>query len=94
MAQNNGDFTAREWRAVMKYLLLKLNTAKNIYDMSVTLRDNRPSYSTVKNWVSRFRTGHLSAEDEERSGRATQVTNPENADVINSMILDDRRISA
>jgi hypothetical protein len=59
--------------------------------MSVTLGDKRPSYSAVKNWVARFRTGHLSTEDEELSGRPTQVTIPE---AIHSMILDDRRISA
>jgi transposase len=94
MAQNNGDFTAKECRAVMKYLYLKGSSAKQIYDdMLVTLGDKRPSYSTVKNWVARFRRGHLSTEDEERSGRPTRVTIPENVDAIHSMILDDRRIS-
>jgi transposase len=62
--------------------------------MSFTLAGKWPSYSTVKNWVVRFRTGHLSTEGEERSGRRTQVTVPENVDAIHSMILDDRRISA
>jgi transposase len=57
--------------------------------MSVTLDDKRPSYSTVKNWVARFRTGYLSTENKERSGRQTQVTIPENMDAIHSMILDD-----
>jgi transposase len=77
MAQNNGDFSAKECRAVMKYLFLKGKSVKEIYDMSVTLGDRRPSYSTVKNWVARFRTGHLSTADEERSGRSTQVAIPE-----------------
>jgi transposase len=92
MAQNNGDFTAKVYRAVMKYLFLKGNSAKKIYDMSVTLGDKRPSSSTVKNWVGSFRTRHLSTEDEECSGRPTQVTIPENVDAIHSMILDNRRI--
>jgi hypothetical protein len=61
--------------------------------MSVTLSDKRPPYSTVKNWVARLRTGHLSTEDKEHSGRPTQVAIPENVDAIHSMILDDRRIS-
>jgi transposase len=76
IVQNNGDFTAKEYRAVMKYLFPEGNSAKKkIYgDMSVTLGDKRPSYSTVKNGVGRFSTGHLSTEDEERSGRPTQVT--------------------
>jgi transposase len=93
MAQNNGDFTAKECRAVMKYLFLKGNSAKKMYNaMLVTLGDKRPSYSTVKNWIPRFRTGHLSTEDE-RSGRPTQVTIPENVDAIQSRILDNRRVS-
>jgi hypothetical protein len=79
----------------MKCLFLKENSAKRTYDdLSVTLRDNRPSYSTVKNWVAWFKTGHLSTEDEERSGIPTQVTIPVKVDAINSMIMDDRRISA
>jgi transposase len=64
-----------------------------MYDV-VTLGNKHPSYSTVKNWVTRFRTGHLSTEDEERSGRPTQVTIPEIVDAIHFMILDDRSISA
>jgi hypothetical protein len=52
-----------------------------------------PSHSTFKNWVARFRIRNLSTEDDERSGRLTQVTVPENMDAIHSMILDDRRIS-
>jgi hypothetical protein len=30
MAQNNGDFTAKECQAVMKYLSLKGNSQKNL----------------------------------------------------------------
>jgi transposase len=94
-AQNNGDFAAKEWRVVMKYLLLKGNSAERInVHVSVTLRDKRPSYSTVKNWVAGFRTRHFSTECEERSRRPTQVTIPENLDAIHSMILNGRRISA
>jgi transposase len=54
----------------------------------------RPSNFIVKNWVTRFRKGYLSTEDEEHSERPTQVTIPENVDAVHSMIRDDRRISA
>jgi hypothetical protein len=70
----------------MKYLFLKGNSAKKIYDMSVTLGNKYPSYSTVKNCVARFRRGHLSTENES-FGRPTQVTILENVDAIHSMIL-------
>jgi transposase len=71
---------------------LKRELGQN-YDMSVTLGDKHQSYSTVKNWVARFRIGHVSTEDEEYSGRPTQVTVPENVDAVHFLILDNRRIS-
>jgi hypothetical protein len=74
------DVTATECRAVMKYLLLKGNSVKKNYDVLVTLRNNYPSYSTVKNSAARFRTRYLSTKDEERSERPIQVTIPENVD--------------
>jgi transposase len=78
-----------------EYLFLNGNSAKEIYDdVSVTLGDERPSYSTVKNLVARFRTGYFSNEEGECSGRPTQVTVPENMAAIHSMILDDQRISS
>jgi transposase len=74
----------------MKYPFLKGNLAKKIINnLSVTSGDKCQSYSTVKNWVARFGTGHLSTEDE-YSGRPTQVTIPENVDTVHSMILDNR----
>jgi transposase len=74
----------------MKYLILNRNSAKRFYnDMLVILGDKCPSYSSVKNWVARFRTGHLSTEGEECSGRPTEVTVPENVGVIHSMLLVD-----
>jgi hypothetical protein len=72
MAQNR-DFNAKECQVVMKYLFRRreLGQKKNYDDMLVTLGDKHPSYSTVKNWVARFRTECLSTEDRERSGRPT-----------------------
>jgi transposase len=78
MEQNNEDFTAKECRGLIKYLFLQGNSAKKMYDdMSFSLCDKRPSYSTAKNLVARFRTGHLSTEGEEQSARPAQVTIPE-----------------
>jgi hypothetical protein len=94
MAHNNRDFTAKDCRGVMNFLFLKAKSAKKNYDdILVILVDKPPFYSTVKNWVPRYRTGHLNTENEECSWRPTQVTIPENVEAIHSMILDDRRIS-
>jgi hypothetical protein len=54
------------------------------------LGDKPPSFSIVKNWVARLRTGHLSNEDDERPGRPA----PENVDAIHSMTLHDQKMSA
>jgi hypothetical protein len=49
MPAHDVEFTTKECRARMKFLFLKGKTAKEIYyDMSVTLREKGPSYSTVK----------------------------------------------
>jgi hypothetical protein len=64
--------------------------AQKIYDyMSVALGYKCPSYCTVKKWLVRLGTGHLSTKDEGHSGRLTQVTIPQNMDAIHSMILND-----
>jgi hypothetical protein len=60
--------------------------------MSVTLGDRHASYSTVKNCVSRFKTGRLSTEDEECFGSPTKVTITENVDDILSTILGNQII--
>jgi hypothetical protein len=65
---------------------LKVNSAENIYnDISVILGEMCPFYSIVNTWVARFRTGHLSPEDEDFV-RPTQVAIPENVDAIHSTI--------
>jgi hypothetical protein len=60
--------------------------------MSVTLGDKRLPTAQAKTLLLGSQTGHLSTDDEERCGRPTQVTIPENMDAIHSTILDDRRI--
>jgi hypothetical protein len=61
-------------------------------DMFAILHDKSLSFSTVKNWVSRFKI--LSTEDEKRSGRPTQVTIPGNVAASHSTILDVQIITS
>jgi hypothetical protein len=63
-------------------------------DISVALGDKCASYCKHKNWVANFRTGAFCIEGEKLSGRPTQVTIPGNVDVIHSLFLRDRRVSA
>jgi hypothetical protein len=62
MAQRNGRFHCKRVLSSEEISFPKRDLGKKIYDdMSVTLGDKRPSYSTVKNWVAKFtsRTGHI-----------------------------------
>ena len=58
-----------EKRAVIKYFFIKGMSTKEIHDdIFVTLGDDGPSYSFVKNWVDEFKRGRSSVVDEHRSG--------------------------
>jgi len=59
-----------------------------------TLRENVPSYATVKNWVAQFKRGDFSTCDAPRPGQPKTMTTPEIIDQIHELILEDRRISA
>jgi len=59
-----------EKRIVIKYLFIKRMSTKEIYDdMFVTLGDDGPLYSAVKNLVAEFKRSRSSVVDEHRSGR-------------------------
>ncbi|UYV61790.1 hypothetical protein LAZ67_1006570, partial [Cordylochernes scorpioides] len=67
---------------------------KEIYeDMVVTLREDTPSYSTVKNWVAAFKLGRISTEDEHRPGRPVESVTQENIDKIHDLVMLDRRMT-
>lgn len=95
MAANGVHFDKIEARAVMKFLFLQGKGAKEVHEeMLKILKDECPSYSTVKTWVARFRTGHFDVADEPRSGRPTSATTEDKVDAVHDLILEDRRISA
>nr|XP_060623585.1 histone-lysine N-methyltransferase SETMAR-like isoform X2 [Anolis sagrei ordinatus] len=95
MADSKVILTANESREVIKFLFLQGKSAKDIHgDMLQTLGDQCPSYSTVKNWVAKFKTGHVSTNDEKRPGRPRVVVVPEIVDAVHNLILENRLISA
>jgi histone-lysine N-methyltransferase SETMAR len=94
MAEAQASFTTVHLRSVMKFLFLQGKSAKDIHtEMSQTLGENSPSYSTVKFWVARFKTGHFNVEDEPRSGRPTTASDAATSQAVHDLILEDRRIS-
>jgi len=58
------------------------------------LKEYAPSYATVKNWVTRFKSGDFSTCDAPRPGRPKTVTTLEIIDQIHELILEEGRISA
>ncbi|UYV80949.1 hypothetical protein LAZ67_19002257 [Cordylochernes scorpioides] len=67
---------------------------KEIYEGIVdTLREDDPSYSTVKKWVAAFKLGRISTEDEHRPGRPVESVTQENIDKIHVLVMLDRRMT-
>ena len=83
-----------EYRAVIKFLTLKGETPKNIYEsMMEVYGDNCPSYTTVKDWIRGVRLGRRSIEDEPRSGCPETATTPKSIEPVEKLIIEDRQIT-
>lgn len=83
-----------EHRAVIKYLYKKGLSSKEIHlEMTNTLEDSAPAYSTVKKWVADFKNGRESLTDGARSGRPLSATTAENINKIHDMIVNNRQIT-
>ncbi|XP_030765065.1 protein GVQW3-like [Sitophilus oryzae] len=82
-----------EYRAVIKYLVLKGNTPTQIKHESDSVHgDYAPSFTTVKCWAAEFKRGRKSLGDDERSGRPKTATTDDNIAKVHQMVLDDRQI--
>ncbi|UYV74600.1 hypothetical protein LAZ67_12000233 [Cordylochernes scorpioides] len=92
--QESSKMETNEIRAVIKYLCKKEISPKEIYeDMVDTLREDAPSYSTVKKWVAAFKLGRISTEDEHRPGKPIESVTQENIDKIHDLVMLDRRMT-
>ncbi|UYV67830.1 hypothetical protein LAZ67_5002166, partial [Cordylochernes scorpioides] len=59
-------------------------------DMVDTLREDVPSYSTVKKWIAAFKLGRISTEDEHGPGRPVELVTQKNIDKIHNLVMLDR----
>ncbi|UYV69262.1 hypothetical protein LAZ67_6003027 [Cordylochernes scorpioides] len=92
--QESSKMETNEIRAVIKYLCKKRMSPKKIYeDMVDTLREDAPSYTTVKKWVAAFKLGRISTEVEHRPGRPVESVTQENIDMIHDLVMLDRRMT-
>jgi len=56
-------------------------------------RDQSLSRAQVFQWHARFKTGRTSVDDDERTGRPTSCTTPENVARIQELLRQDRRLT-
>uniref|UniRef100_A0A0K0FT78 HTH_48 domain-containing protein n=1 Tax=Strongyloides venezuelensis TaxID=75913 RepID=A0A0K0FT78_STRVS len=64
-------------------------TATEIFDdMQNILGENSLSFATIKRWVSEFKHGKTSLEDDLRSGRPKTATTKEIIEKVHEMIMD------
>lgn len=93
MSVASGNSRNFEHRAVIKFLVKKGNTPKDIFkEMSSVLQDSAPSYTMVKKWARLFQQGRESFGDDPRPGRPVTVLTEENVRKVEKIVLADRRI--
>lgn len=83
----------KEFRVLIKhYFLMKKNAADTKKWLDECYPDSAPGEATIRKWFAKFRTGHMSTEDDERSGRPKEAVTDENIQKIHKMILNDRKL--
>ncbi|UYV69796.1 hypothetical protein LAZ67_7000751, partial [Cordylochernes scorpioides] len=92
--QESSKMETNDIRAEIKYLCKKGMSQKEIYeDMVDTIREDAPSYSTVKKWEVGFNLERISTEDENRPGRPVESVTQENIDKIHDLVMLNRRMT-
>ena len=83
-----------EYRAVIRYLYLKVQTGKEIHgELAADVYESSAlSYAQVKFWVGEFKHGRTSLEAEARSRRPLDDTDEEMCKKLRELLYSDRRI--
>lgn len=82
-----------EQRAVIRYLMRKNKKGSEIHDELVEVYgDDALAFSTVQSWITKFRAGRDSFENEPSSGAPITVTTDEMIENIRELVMIDRRI--
>lgn len=82
-----------EYRAVIKYFVLKGLTATEINnELKSTLKESAPSFATIKRWVLEFKRDRSSIFDKSYPGAPKTASNAEIIQKIHDSVLNDRRL--
>ena len=81
-------------RAIIFFLWKEGNASSNIAErLSIVFGDKALKRTTVYEWVSRFKDGRSSLEDNPRPGRPVSSCTHENITKVKDCILQDRRVT-
>jgi histone-lysine N-methyltransferase SETMAR len=84
----------KEQRVCIKFCANLGKSAMETLEMTQQgLGDQSLSRAQVFQWHARFKTGHTSVDDDERTGRLTSCTTPETVALIQELIHQDRRLT-
>lgn len=82
-----------EQRAVIRYLMRKNQTGREIHEELLNVYgDDALPFSTVQRWMTKFRAGRESFENETSSGAPATVIVDETIDAVDQMVKADRRV--
>lgn len=82
-----------EQRAVIRFLMRKNRKLSEIHQELVDVyQDNALPYSTVSRWITQFRCGRESFEDDAPGGNEPTVVTDETINAVRDMIKADRRL--
>ena len=83
----------KEFRAVIKFLTKQGKSAENIInEMGAVYGNISPSRTMIYNWYGLFKRGRESLEDDERSGRPSDVTTHEMVIKVDDAVRENGRI--
>ena len=78
---------------VIQYFHLKGLSPTNIEaELDFTLGKFAPTFTAIKYWVTEFKRGRMSCQDEHRIGRPNEPITTEMVKEIHKMVLDDCRL--
>ena len=76
----------------MKFLFLQGKRPPQMHqELVAVFRDKTPSEPTIRKWFRLFQEGRTSVEDNERSGRPSEVSTPDMVQHVAAVLAEDRR---
>ncbi|KAI6652959.1 Transposase [Oopsacas minuta] len=94
MATKDDNFNLK-WRACIEFrTILEIQPVQIFSELQEILCVDCHSRSTVERWAARFRSGDADVTDLPRSGRPVSATTSENIALIESMVMEDKCITA